>query len=270
VGPYRFLAKESAAPEIPQGFGWEYVTVVAGLFSVSVRAIPPCLISPSRTKRGTIRIRSNTRASRRLSVSVLLTPSAGWDRDLRRVEGGRERRYREQAAAMAEELLGGDYLQADETPVGVQFQDSRGQNHQAYLWLYSRPGRSGDLRLPTLARPGRFYHFGHDLGSWYLGFSLASELTWKQVKQSIKLSRLEKSPSEKYGLTKMASDLLSWLLSKDYEKFDLHLSPGVEDNLKLGIGIDIEKIGKKNLRQLFDLLCQEITEKTEFEAKVIP
>jgi hypothetical protein len=43
-----------------------------------------------------------------------------------------------------------------------------------------------------------------------------------------------------------------------------------KDYLKLGIGIDLKKIGKKNLRQLFDLLCQEITEKTEFEAKVVP
>jgi transposase len=42
--------------------------------------------------------------------------------------------------AMVEELLRGDYLQADETPVGVQMHDGRGQNHQAYLWQYSRPG----------------------------------------------------------------------------------------------------------------------------------
>jgi transposase len=42
--------------------------------------------------------------------------------------------------AMAEELLRGDNLQADETPVGVQMHDGRGQNHQAYLWQYSRPG----------------------------------------------------------------------------------------------------------------------------------
>jgi hypothetical protein len=36
--------------------------------------------------------------------------------------------------AMAKELLGDDYLQADETPVGVQMHDGRGNNHQAYLW----------------------------------------------------------------------------------------------------------------------------------------
>jgi transposase len=42
--------------------------------------------------------------------------------------------------AMKKELLGGSYLQADETPVAVQMHDRRGHNHQAYLWQYSRPG----------------------------------------------------------------------------------------------------------------------------------
>src|SRR3984957_14083398 len=43
------------------------------------------------------------------------------------------------AAAMGQELLKGDYIQADETPVDVQMHDGRGKNHQAYLWQYSRP-----------------------------------------------------------------------------------------------------------------------------------
>jgi transposase len=43
-------------------------------------------------------------------------------------------------AAMAQELLAGNYIQADETPVGVQSEKVRGKNHQAYLWQYSRPG----------------------------------------------------------------------------------------------------------------------------------
>ena len=33
---------------------------------------------------------------------------------------------------MRRELLGGAYIQADETPVDVQMRDGRGQNHQAY------------------------------------------------------------------------------------------------------------------------------------------
>jgi transposase len=37
------------------------------------------------------------------------------------------------AAAMGRELLGGGYIQADETPVPVQMHDGRGKNHQAYL-----------------------------------------------------------------------------------------------------------------------------------------
>ena len=42
--------------------------------------------------------------------------------------------------AMRRELLGGSYIQADETPVDVQLHDGRGRNHQAYLWQYSQPG----------------------------------------------------------------------------------------------------------------------------------
>jgi hypothetical protein len=38
------------------------------------------------------------------------------------------------------ELRSGSYIQADETPVDVQLREGRGQNHQAYLWQYSRPG----------------------------------------------------------------------------------------------------------------------------------
>lgn len=41
---------------------------------------------------------------------------------------------------MRRELLSGSYIQADEIPVDVQLRDGRGQNHQAYLWQYSRPG----------------------------------------------------------------------------------------------------------------------------------
>lgn len=42
--------------------------------------------------------------------------------------------------AMRRDLLGGSYLQADETPVPVQMHDRRGENHQAYLWQYGKPG----------------------------------------------------------------------------------------------------------------------------------
>jgi transposase len=45
-------------------------------------------------------------------------------------------------AAMRRELLGGSYIQADETPVAVQMHDGRGNNHQAYLWQYGVPGGS--------------------------------------------------------------------------------------------------------------------------------
>jgi transposase len=42
--------------------------------------------------------------------------------------------------AMRRDLLTATYLQADETPVPVQMHDRRGENHQAYLWQYGKPG----------------------------------------------------------------------------------------------------------------------------------
>jgi transposase len=45
------------------------------------------------------------------------------------------------ANAMKRELLAGIYIQADETPVGVQAHDKRGRNHLGYLWQYGSPGK---------------------------------------------------------------------------------------------------------------------------------
>jgi transposase len=46
------------------------------------------------------------------------------------------------SAAIGRELVGGSYIQADETTVGVQMHDNSGKNHQAYLWQYGMPGGS--------------------------------------------------------------------------------------------------------------------------------
>jgi transposase len=44
------------------------------------------------------------------------------------------------AALLRRDLLEGGYIQADETPIGVQSDQTRGRNHQAYEFQYSRPG----------------------------------------------------------------------------------------------------------------------------------
>jgi len=42
--------------------------------------------------------------------------------------------------AQAAELVGGTYLQVDESPVPCQTELKTGRNHQAYMWQYSQPG----------------------------------------------------------------------------------------------------------------------------------
>ena len=42
---------------------------------------------------------------------------------------------------MKRDLLSGNYIQADETFVGVQTREKKGENHTGYFWQYSSPGK---------------------------------------------------------------------------------------------------------------------------------
>jgi transposase len=42
---------------------------------------------------------------------------------------------------MKRDLLAGSYIQADETHVAVQTPENKGQNHRAFFWQYSAPGK---------------------------------------------------------------------------------------------------------------------------------
>jgi transposase len=55
------------------------------------------------------------------------------------------------AEALRQELLRGSYLQADETPVGVQMHDGNGSNHLAYLRQYGQPHGAWARRPETLS-----------------------------------------------------------------------------------------------------------------------
>jgi transposase len=65
--------------------------------------------------------------------------------------------------AMRKDLLGGSYLQADETTVPVQMHDGRGKNHEAYLWQYGKPG--GETVFDFCLHRGREGP-KHFLGNW--------------------------------------------------------------------------------------------------------
>ena len=69
-------------------------------------------------------------------------------------------------AVMGRELVQESYLQADETPVGVQMHDGRGRNHKAFLWQYGRPGGAMvfDFRMGRdRAGPKRFLENFHGI-----------------------------------------------------------------------------------------------------------
>ena len=58
--------------------------------------------------------------------------------------------------AMAEELLAGSYIQADETPVGVQCQRVRGKNHQEISQPIILASQLCDLSRLTILGAAKF------------------------------------------------------------------------------------------------------------------
>jgi Transposase IS66 family len=59
------------------------------------------------------------------------------------------------AAVLKGDLLVGGYIQADESPMGVQSEQTKGRNHQAYEFQYSRPGGPVVFGLPHEQGAGR-------------------------------------------------------------------------------------------------------------------
>src|ERR1700733_2482482 len=55
--------------------------------------------------------------------------------------------------AIRQDLLQGDYLQADETPIRYLDPDVKGKSRQGYLWIYSRP--KGDVLFEWRLSPSR-------------------------------------------------------------------------------------------------------------------
>jgi len=67
---------------------------------------------------------------------------------------------------MKQELLAGDYLQVDETPVKVMDPEVKGQCAQGYLWVAGRPG--GDVIFEF--HPGRGKEFAQHLLGGFQGY----------------------------------------------------------------------------------------------------
>ena len=126
-------------------------------------------------------------------------------------------------------------------------------------------------RMPRIHGAGMFYHFPNSSEPWYFGLYLLDGYTWKEVKNLILKRRQEKPPTEKYGLSRESAQVFSWLIGQNYELFKRHLSPPVEDHLKVEIGIDVEKLGKKNNAELIHYAIQhqliDVTSLSESRAK---
>lgn len=114
---------------------------------------------------------------------------------------------------MKAELLAGDYIQADETPIGVQDDSGSGRNHQAYAFEYSRPGGNVvfDFRM-TRAREGPLKFLGTYSGVLqYDGYVGYEKTGGKMLIRAGCWSHVRRKFDEAHRLDRKNADALSML-----------------------------------------------------------
>lgn len=142
--------------------------------------------------------------------------------------------------AMKVELLAGGYIQADETPIGVQVPTRRGANHQAYAFEYSRPGGSVifDFRM-SRAREGPRDFLGNYQGvlqyDGYAGYektggkALVRCGCWAHVRRKFhEASRLDPKDADACSTL----DLIAKLYAVEKEARDAVMSPEARLSLR--------------------------------------
>lgn len=103
-------------------------------------------------------------------------------------------------------------------------------------------------------------------GAWIIWVTPDEGVSWDEAGAALDAYLRRKPSRELYGLSLDAAKLFDWLESLSPEEFEHRLSPVIEDHLKYDLGFDTEW-EPENLHLLSELLCEEITEKTPFEAR---
>lgn len=122
------------------------------------------------------------------------------------------------------------------------------------------------LRLIDLPGMVLYWQISEGLGPWLVCLRTVECLTWDKVRSVILQKRKIRPSAEMYGLSGDAGAVLDWLLSLRRELFDHGLSPVIQDHLQTGIGITPPWEGE-NWNLFFDLICEEIREKTPYKTK---
>ena len=142
--------------------------------------------------------------------------------------------------AMKAELFAGGYIQADETPIGVQDESGSGHNHQAYAWEYSRPGGNVvfDFRMSRAREGPRDFLGSYEGILQYDGYAAYEKVGGKALVRTGCWAHARRKFHEAHQLNSKDADALGMLdlIAKLYavekEARDTEIKPGERLSLR--------------------------------------
>jgi ankyrin repeat protein len=120
-------------------------------------------------------------------------------------------------------------------------------------------------RLPE--EIGVAYDFQSFVPQWWL--ALYPKSNWRVAQARIIEERNRPSLAKQFGLSGDAALLLTWIVAQPAEKMLGSWTPVVEPNMDSEIGFQAEW-PKENLPAFFQMLCDEINDKTAYNLSLIP
>jgi transposase len=146
------------------------------------------------------------------------------------------------AEALRQELLRGNYLQADETPVGVQMHDGKGSNHLAYLWQYGQPHGAVvfDFRMGrAIDAEARIANLDH--AARHIMRSKKAPALLEEIKVAVTAARATSLPASALGKAANYTLALWPKLTRFLEYPELELSNNLAENSMRPVAL-----GRKN------------------------
>jgi hypothetical protein len=126
------------------------------------------------------------------------------------------------------------------------------------------------IELLTGAREDRHFDmawaFPREAPEWTV--EVRPKLSWEETRAGLRADLARTTPEVEFGLSPQAAGLYEWIRVLDLGALELGLSPSVEKAVREK-RFPLAKGLQRNLRAVIELLCEEITERTLYQLRVI-
>jgi len=126
------------------------------------------------------------------------------------------------------------------------------------------------IELLSAVQENRHFGLGWNLEYHALEWTVVArpKVSWEEARARLKADLARPTPEVEFGLSTQAAGLYEWIRALDLGALEFGLSPSVEKAVREK-RFPIAEGLQRNLRTVIELLCEEITERTSYQLRVI-